>query len=152
MLEVGHKAPPFTAPSTQGLIDLRTYLGKKPIVLIFYPKDHTPVCTRQLCAVRDAILQYSKLNAFIVGINSAGLEEHEKFTEKEHYPFPLVSDQDGLINRLYEVGQSIIPYGGQKRTVFVIGSDGLIHYARHGSRTTDEIMEALRKAHKIVLN
>jgi len=152
MLEVGEKAPPFAAPSTQGQLDLRTYLGKKPIVLIFYPKDHKPECTKQLSAVRDAILQYMKLNAVIVGINSADLEEHEKFTLKEHYPFPLVSDKDGLVNRLYEVGQSILPGGGQKRTVYVIGKDGLIHYARHGNRTTDEIMEALRKAHKVAIS
>lgn len=150
MLQVGQKAPAFKAPSTQGLIDLRTYLGKKPIVLIFYPKDHTPDCTRQLSAVRDAIQQYGKLNAFILGINSAELAEHEKFTAKENYPFPLVSDADGLINRLYEVGQNLV-FGGQKRTLFVIGTDGLIHYARHGIPTTDEVMKELRKAHRVDL-
>ncbi|WP_438432026.1 peroxiredoxin family protein [Gorillibacterium sp. sgz500922] len=151
MLDIGEKAPPFAAPSTQGPLDLRNYLGKKPIVLIFYHKDHKPECTKQLAAARESILQYMKLNAVIIGINSAELEEHEKFALKEHYPFPLVSDKDGLINRLYEVGQSLLPGTGQKRTVYVIGRDGLIHFARHGNRTTDEIMEALRKAHKIVL-
>lgn len=141
MLTVGEKAPPFTAESTKGRIDLRDYLGRKPVVLIFYPKDETPVCTRQLCSFRNNRQQYDKLNAVILGINPAPLEQHDRFSKRQGFDFPLISDRDKMIKRLYEVGTFLF---GQRRTVYVIGRDGRIRFARKGNPPLDEIMEALR--------
>jgi len=144
MLKIGERAPLFSAEGTKGRFDLRDYLGKKHIVLIFYSSNDSNVCTRQLSAARDDESQFIKLDTLVVGINQAGLVDHQDLAMRKHYDFPLLPDKDLLINRLYEVGKSFIGTG-QPRTIYVIGKDGLIHYAEHGSRPTDEIMEAIRK-------
>jgi peroxiredoxin Q/BCP len=147
MLQEGEKAPSFRADSTQGRMDLDEHLGKRPIVLIFYPKDNTPVCTRQLCAVRDASEAYARSDALVLGINPGSCAEHREFAGKFGYRFPLISDEGGRINRLYRVGRMpILPFLGQNRIVFVIGKDGRIVYARKGNRPTKEILQAVEKA------
>jgi peroxiredoxin Q/BCP len=143
MLAVGIPAPAFTAESTQGTIRLADYLGKQPVVLIFYPKDDTPICTKQLCAVRDSKTQYAQFNALTLGINPGKLEEHERFAQKFMYDFPLVTDRGEHIRQLYAVGQTLFGLLGQQRIVYVIGTDGKIAYGRRGNRPTGEILQAL---------
>lgn len=143
MLAIGTTAPSFRAESTMGTVDLDDYLGKQPIVLIFYPKDETPVCTKQLCAVRDSRAQYEGLQAVVLGVNPGTLEEHRRFAHRHHYDFPLVADTDEAIRRKYEVGK-ILGLFGQQRIVYAIGTDGNIHYAAKGNRPTEEILAALR--------
>ncbi|MCL6460052.1 MAG: redoxin domain-containing protein [Gorillibacterium sp.] len=150
MLKIGERAPIFTAEGTKGRFDLRDYLGKKYIVLIFYPRNHSSLCAKQLSAARDAKHQYSKLNTIVVGINQASLQDHMEFALKQHYDFPLLHDENLLINRLYEVGNAFMRLTRQQRSVIVIGKDGLIHYAEHGPRSNDEIMEAIRLSSKVV--
>jgi peroxiredoxin Q/BCP len=143
MLNPGAKAPSFEADSTQGPVRLDDYLGKQPIVLIFYPKDDTPICTRQLCAVRDSRAQYAGYHAAVLGINPGTLEEHRRFSSKFMYDFPLVSDRDERIRQLYDVGKMFLL--GQQRCVFVIGKDGHITYAKKGNRPTKEILAILEQ-------
>ncbi|NOU97956.1 redoxin domain-containing protein [Paenibacillus sp. LMG 31456] len=142
MLSIGQKAPSFEADSTQGSIKLQQYLGKQPIVLIFYPKDGTPICTKQLCAARDSASQYAEFNALVLGINPATLEEHRQFSQKFQYDFPLLSDSHERIRQLYDVGKIILL--GQQRCVIVIGVNGTVIYAKKGNRPTSEILNALR--------
>jgi peroxiredoxin Q/BCP len=141
MLSLGQKAPSFEAESTQGLIRLDDYLGKQPVVLIFYPKDETPICTKQLCAVRDSSSQYDNYNAKVLGVNPGTLDEHRRFSVKFMYDFPLLSDRGERIRKLYDVGKMFLL--GQQRCVFVIGRDGHIVYAKKGNRPTEEILAAL---------
>ncbi|ULL14636.1 peroxiredoxin [Paenibacillus sp. H1-7] len=141
MLMIGEQAPAFEADSTLGPIRLNDYLGKQPIVLIFYPKDETPICTKQLCAVRDSKAEYAKYDALVLGINPASVEEHRKFSQKFMYDFPLVSDHEERIRQLYDVGKVFLL--GQQRVVYVIASDGTIVYAKKGNRPTSEIMAVL---------
>lgn len=143
MLALGTKAPSFAAESTQGVIRLEDELGKRPIVLIFYPKDETPICTKQLCAVRDSKTQYAKYNALVLGINPGSLEEHQRFANKFMYDFPLVADRDESIQKQYDVGQTLFGLLGQQRIVYVIGRNGTIVYAKRGNRPTAEILDAL---------
>ena len=141
MLSIGQQAPAFEAMSTQGAVQLQDYLGSRPIVLIFYPKDETPICTKQLCSVRDSKALYAARDAVVLGINPGTLEEHRRFAEKHSYDFPLVSDTDERIRQLYDVGKMFLL--GQQRIVYVIGRDGRIAYARKGNRPTPEIIAAL---------
>jgi thioredoxin-dependent peroxiredoxin len=144
MLQVGQSAPAFTAPSTQGTIDLADHLGKRPVVLIFYPKDETPICTKQLCAARDSKALYAEYDALVLGVNPGSLEEHKQFAKKFMYDFPLVTDQDQNIRTLYDVGK-IFGLFGQQRIVYVIGKDGRIIYAQKGNRPTGEMLAALER-------
>lgn len=146
MLQPGAKAPLFEAESTKGTIRMADIIGKQPIVLIFYPKDETPICTKQLCAVRDSKAQYAKYNALVVGVNPGSLEEHERFSTKFMYDFPLISDKNEAILQKYDVGYQLFKFLGQQRIVFVIGRDGNIAYARKGNRPTAEILAALEQA------
>lgn len=143
MLERGTAAPAFTAESTQGTIRLTDEIGKRPIVLIFYPKDETPICTKQLCAVRDAKAQYGRHQALVLGINPGTLEEHRQFAGKHGYDFPLVVDEAESIRKLYDVGKILGGLLGQQRVVYVIDRDGRIIYAEKGNRPTEEILNAL---------
>ncbi|WP_054796817.1 redoxin domain-containing protein [Paenibacillus sp.] len=144
MLAVGTPAPAFTAESTQGTIRLDEDLGRRPIVLIFYPKDETPICTKQLCAVRDSKAQYAEFDALVLGINPGTLEEHRRFANKFNYDFPLVTDEGESIRQAYDVEQTLFGLLGQQRIVFVIGTDGKVFYAAKGNRPTHEILNALR--------
>jgi len=148
MLQPGTPAPAFTAESTQGRIHLNDYLGKRPIVLIFYPKDETPICTKQLCAVRDSKSQYARYDALVLGVNPGDLASHNAFARKNGYDFPLLTDTDKAINRMYGVGDTLFGLLGQSRVVFVIGLDGKIIYASRGNRPTGEILAALEAASK----
>ncbi|MFC0213795.1 peroxiredoxin [Paenibacillus chartarius] len=148
MLEAGTKAPLFEAESTQGTIRLADAIGTRPVVLIFYPKDETPICTKQLCAVRDSKEHYAKYNALVLGVNPGSLEEHRKFASKFLYDFPLISDKGETIRRQYDVGVNFLSFLGQQRVVFVIGKDGRVAYARKGNRPTSEIIAALEAAER----
>ncbi|SFL26984.1 peroxiredoxin Q/BCP [Paenibacillus sp. 1_12] len=143
MLAIGQKAPSFNAESTQGPMHLSDYFGKQPVVLIFYPKDETPICTKQLCAVRDSKAEYAKYNALVLGVNPGSLADHKQFSQKFLYDFPLISDQGDLIRHLYDVGKVFLL--GQQRCVFVIDKNGTIVYAKKGNRPTKEILEALEQ-------
>ncbi|GIP21222.1 peroxiredoxin [Paenibacillus sp. J22TS3] len=144
MLSVGALAPAFRADSTKGTIDLAEVMGRQPIVLIFYPMDDTPGCTKQLCAVRDAEPSYAGYGALVLGVNPGTLESHQKFAAKHNYDFPLIADVDGRIRHLYEVGKTL-GFLTQQRIVYIIGLDGRIVYAEKGLRPTEEILSALEE-------
>lgn len=144
MLGIGDIAPVFTADSTAGKVNLKDWLGVSPVVLIFYPKDFTPGCTKQLCAVRDSKALYEKYNAQVLAVNPGTVEEHRAFAEKHGYDFPIVADEDEQIRKAYGVGK-ILGLFMQSRTVFIIGADGKIAYAEKGSPSTEEIIGVLSR-------
>ncbi len=95
-VDVGSKAPDFTLPSQSGeIVDLSDFLGHKPVVLFFYPKDDTPGCTKQARAFRDGYKEFGKLDAKVIGISSDSVESHKGFAEKHSLPFLLLSDEGG---------------------------------------------------------
>lgn len=115
--------PGFGAGSRLRLAELRG----RPVVLYFYPKDDTPGCTRQACALRDGWQQISKL-AHVVGVSADSMASHEKFVRKHELPFPLLSDADHAVAEAYGTWVEKSLYGrtyfGIERTTFVIGADG----------------------------
>lgn len=98
------------------------------VVLLFYPGDETPVCTRQLCSVRDRWAEYIATGAQVVGISTDTVESHRKFTENRQLPLRLLSDKDGAVSRLFKV-RSWLP-GRTARAVIVIDAHGVIRYRK----------------------
>ena len=115
----------------------------KPVVLLFYPGDETPVCTKQLCSVRDNWERYQEAGAEVVGINSDSIDKHRRFASNHQLPLRLLSDADGKVTRAYEMNSFI----GTKRGVVVIDKDGVIRYRRTVipifRPTDDEILKAI---------
>ncbi|MFC5700440.1 peroxiredoxin [Cohnella faecalis] len=144
MLAVGDIAPVFAAESTKGRIQLKHLIEQGPVVLIFYPKDFTPGCTKQLCAVRDSSREYKELGATVIGVNSGSLDEHQAFADLHGYDFPIVFDENERIRKAYGVGKFLGLFL-QQRTVFIVGSDGIIAYAEKGLRPTSEVVGVLTR-------
>ena len=100
-LKGGDKAPDFTLPvDGGGKVSLKDLKGKK-LVLYFYPKDDTPGCTTEACAFRDALPDFSRVKAAILGVSKDSVASHDKFKKKFKLPFPLASDADGAVCEAY---------------------------------------------------
>ena len=124
---IGSKAPEFALSDGEGnQWRLSDHLGKV-VVLLFYPGDETPVCTRQMCSVRDRWEDYRVTGAEVVGISSDSIESHKKFAEHHDLPLRLLSDSDRSVARLYGA-ISLIP-GRVARSVFVIDANGILRHS-----------------------
>jgi peroxiredoxin Q/BCP len=137
-LPVGSVAPPFLLPDEDGSVFALNLNRNKVVVLVFYPADDTPGCTKQLCALRDDLSRLKEHNMFPVGINPGNAESHKKFKVKNSYPFPLLVDAGRRVARLYHCSGPVV-----KRTVYVIGRDGKIKFAQRGAPSVDEIVAAV---------
>ncbi len=123
---IGDRAPDFTLPGTGGRdYSLAEFLGK-PVVLVFYPGDDTPVCTKQLNAYNDGLDEFAGVDAQIVGISAQDVESHEAFSGKHGFGFPLLADVDKQVAAAYG---TLGPIGFPRRSVFIIDRDGIIRYA-----------------------
>ena len=123
---VGDRAPEFTLRGTGNReYSLSDFVGK-PIVLVFYPGDDTPVCTKQLNAYNDGLDQFLELDAQVVGISAQSVDSHEAFSGKHGFDFPLLADTDKAVAGAYG---TLGPLGFPRRSVFIIDRDGIICYA-----------------------
>ncbi len=103
-IKVGDTAPNFEGPTADGsLLSLKDFVGKKNVVLYFYPKDDTPGCTKEACSFRDNLQQIRSMDAEIVGVSLDSVESHKKFIAKYRLTFPLISDKEKHIARAYGV-------------------------------------------------
>ncbi len=146
---VGQRAPDFRLRDGSNHEWALAQQRGKVVVLLFYPGDETPICTRQMCAVRDRWDDYSKTGAEVVGISTDSVESHKKFAEHHELPLRLLSDDGGDVARLYGA-QSLIP-GKVARSVFVIDANGIVRYRDVRPlglfRPKDEdVIRAIRKA------
>ena len=144
---VGDQAPDFTLPGQGGTeYSLSDYRGK-PVVLVFYPGDDSPVCTKQLNAYNDGLSQFDELDAQIVGISAQGIESKEAFTAKHGFEFPLLADVDKEVAGAYG---TLGPIGFPRRSIFIIDAQGVIRYAHKAIagltyRPVDELVEQLQQ-------
>ncbi len=120
---VGQFAPEIDLPDGYGNRWTLSEHRGKTVVLLFYPGDETPVCTKQLCSVRDNWEQCKQTGAEVVGIKTDSVEKHRAFAEHYGLPIRLLSDPDGLIVRIYEMKALF----GTRRGVVVIDANGVIH-------------------------
>lgn len=120
----GDRAPDFTAPKGGGgEFHLGDLLGRRAVVLYFYPKDDTPGCTAEACGFRDNRAAFAEAGAEVVGVSADSVASHDRFAEKYSLPFTLVSDGDGTVRSLYGVS----PKGSlPSRATFVIDAQGVV--------------------------
>lgn len=140
LLKVGTEAPDFSLLSDKGdTVHLASFRDTNKVVLIFYPGNETPVCTRQLCEIRDSYSILTEKGAVVFGINPADRESHRSFAEKHAFPFSLLVDRDKQISKTYGTDALLM----QKRTVYVVDKNGKIIYAKRGKPPVQEILKAL---------
>ncbi len=130
MIEEGQPAPSFALRSDTGeAISLESLRGK-PVVLYFYPKDDTPGCTAQACAIRDAWGDFEQAGAVVLGVSPDGEASHQRFKAKYDLPFTLLADTDHAVADAYGVwGEKSFAgktYMGVERSTFVIDAEGNI--------------------------
>ena len=125
--DVGDTAPDFTLPSTRGEVTLSKALKKGAVLLVFYPGDDTPVCTKQLCDYRDNLAVFGDLGVQVIAINPQSQDSHQKFADKHQFPFPVVSDADKAVCRQYGALNFL---GMAKRALVLVGRDGKIKWRR----------------------
>lgn len=142
-LKVGDPAPDFTTTSQDGTqISIADYRGHRGVVLFFYPKDGTAICTKEACAFRDSYEKFAAAGVEVIGISSDTNESHQKFAQDHHLTFPLISDRDGSLRKLYRVPTSwgVLP----GRVTYVIDQDGVIRLIFSAQLASDEhVQQAL---------
>lgn len=126
--QLGTQAPDFTLPDGNGNSWKLSEQRGKVVVLLFYPGDETPICTRQMCSVRDRWDDYAATGAEVVGISTDSVESHQKFAANHELPLRLLSDSDQVVANLYGA-RSLIP-GKVARSVFVIDANGMIRHRK----------------------
>jgi len=151
-LRTGDLAPDVTLPGIdrgeRRSYSLSAYRGK-PVVLVFYPGDSTPVCTKQLNSYSASIASFEEVGAEVLAVSPQGLDSHERFSQEQGgFPFPLLADEDKAVGEAYGI---IGPVGFYRRSAFVIDGDGIVRYAHRAVggtsfRTTDELVDAIRSA------
>lgn len=143
--QVGQLAPEIELPDGNGNLWRLGDQRGKTVVLLFYPGDETPVCTKQLCSVRDNWQRYVETGAEVVGINTDSIEKHRAFAANHQLPMRLLSDSSGKVVRAYDMKNLL----GTRRGVVIIGGDGVIRFRkvvipifRPGD---DEVLAAIRE-------
>ncbi len=152
--EVGSAAPDFTLEGSDNTdagrrtYSLSEYRGK-PVVLVFYPGDNTPVCTRQLNAYTEDIASFEEAGAQVLALSPQSVQSHDDFSCKQGgFAFPLLADTDKAVGEAYGI---LGPLGFYRRSAFVVDGEGIIRYAHRAVagltfRSTKELVEAVRAA------
>ncbi|MGZ4762823.1 MAG: peroxiredoxin [Ilumatobacteraceae bacterium] len=142
---IGDRAPAFRLPATGGsTVALDDFAGE-PVVLVFYPGDDTPVCTKQLSSYSRDLGEFEALDAHVLGISAQNVDSHEAFAAKLGLKFPLLADTDKEVAGLYG---TLGPLGFPRRSVFIIDRLGVIRYAHRAIagltyRPVSELVEVL---------
>jgi thioredoxin-dependent peroxiredoxin len=136
-LPPGTRAPDFDVLDEKGQRVTLAGLRGKNVILVFYPGDDTSLCTKQLCSFRDQWAEASAKNAVVFGINPQSAAKHVKFRDQYKFPFPLLVDEKQRVAELYKCSGLIV-----KRTVYLIGPDGTIRFARRGNPVPAEVLQS----------
>ena len=144
--DVGDPAPEFKLTSSKGPVELKKLLANGPVLLVFYPGDDTPVCTKQLCDYRDNLAVFQKLGVQVVALNPQSEESHGKFAQKHRLPFPIAADAGGEVTRAYGARGL---FGMTKRALVLVGRDGKIAWRKVDFpifyETTEDVRAALAR-------
>jgi peroxiredoxin Q/BCP len=142
-IAVGQSAPDFTLPALKGgAVTLSDFVGKKNVVLFFYPRDMTPGCTVEACTFRDAYEDFVAAGAEVIGISADSVESHAKFASKHQLPMQLLTDADGQVRARYGVKSTLGMMPG--RETFIIDKAGKVrHVFRSQLRVKKHVEESL---------
>lgn len=145
--DVGCTAPDFELKDSEGRTWRLSDHRGKVVALVFYPRDETPVCTKQMCSIRDRWADYQTTGAEVVGVSVGSVESHKKFVEHHGLPQLLLADERGAVAGLLRVKSFL---GGSQRAVIVIDPKGVICYRRSVIPIfrpgDDEVIDAIRNA------
>ena len=149
--KVGDKVPLITGKDQDGkAFKLAEIVGKKIMLLYFYPKDDTPGCTKEACGLRDRMSDLKKDNVAVIGVSMDNEESHKKFIAKHDLNFPLLADTDGTITETF--GAQMVNRKLSRRVSFLIGLDGRIAHVTdnpsadmHLSEMKDAIAKLAKK-------
>lgn len=148
-LKVGDTVPAFSAKSTEGkLFESQSIIGKKPVVIYFYPKDDTPGCTAQACSFRDQYEDFKTLGAEVIGISGDSFASHQKFAAKYQLPFILLSDEEKKLRQLFGVPTALfglLP----GRVTYVLDQKGVIRLIFDQLSPKSHITKALEMIKKM---
>jgi peroxiredoxin len=145
-VESGDVAPDFCLDGTGGrTYCLHDYRGE-PVLLVFYPADHSPVCTQQLRSYSEDLNEFEELGAAVLCLSPQDVASHEEFTEAQGLRLPLLSDTDKAVGRSYGI---LGPLGFYRRSIFVVDRDGVIRFARRSLSNltyipTRKLVDAIR--------
>lgn len=143
MKKVGEQAPDFEARDHRGrTVSLGAATARGPVVLYFYPRDFTPVCTQQACLFRDAYEELTDVAAEVIGVSLDGEDSHGRFAERHGLPFPLLADTEKAIAKAYGVVQLFGLF--TKRVTFVIDRDRTIRGVFHHELNAGKHLENVR--------
>lgn len=145
-IKIGSKVPEFKLLDQTGKeFDSKGVVGKKKLVIYFYPKDETPGCTKEACYFRDQFAVFQQADAMIIGISAQSVDSHKEFAENHKLPFTLLSDIDNNVRKLFGVSSSPIP----GRVTFVVDKTGTVVYVFdsqvQATRHVDEAMRILKE-------
>ncbi len=146
-VQVGRLAPDFELKDNEGNGWRLSANRGKVVALVFYPRDETPVCTKQMCSMRDRWTDYEDTGAEVVAVSVGSVDSHKKFAEHHGLPQRLLADESGEVTGLYDM-KSLL--GGSQRAVVVIDPNGVIRYRRSVlpifRPSDDEVINAIREA------
>jgi peroxiredoxin Q/BCP len=150
-LKTGDKVPAFTLQDQDGkTFDITSVLGKQPLVIYFYPKDETSVCTKEACSFRDAYEQFKEYGAKVIGISSDNVASHKSFATHHQLPFTLLSDPDNSVRKLFGVPKTFVIPG---RVTYIVNKNGVIIHTfnsmRDGEKHVTEALAALKNSHEL---
>ncbi|WP_207458071.1 thioredoxin-dependent thiol peroxidase [Azospirillum sp. SYSU D00513] len=148
--DAGTPAPDFTIPTDGGGSVTLSALRGRPVVLYFYPKDDTSGCTSEACGFRDALPDFTGVDAVVIGVSKDSVASHDKFKAKHELPFTLASDTDGTVCEAYGTWVEKSMYGrkymGIDRATFLIDRDGIVRNVWRKVKVTGHVTAVLKAA------
>jgi peroxiredoxin Q/BCP len=144
-MNIGNTIPDFTLPDQHGNpFSIAQALGKKYLVLYFYPKDNTPGCTKEACTFRDSLKEFESLDAKVIGISSDSVASHQAFAKKYQLNFTLLSDSGKKVRKLLEVPSDIFGLL-DGRVTYVIDKEGIIRHIFKSQLNASKHVEEAKK-------
>lgn len=147
-IQIGDREPDVTMTASDGRrIALTDYVGKSAVVVFFYPRDNTSVCTKEACSFRDAFEDFVQAGAVVIGISADSDESHRQFAATQRLPFILVSDGDGALRKAFGVPKPLGLIPG--RVTYVIDRSGIVRHVFsalfQGKQHVDEALKIVRE-------
>ena len=148
-LDVGDTVPMFSLKNQDGKVfNIKDSIGKKVIVIFFYPKDESAVCTKEACSFRDSASEFVNYGALVIGINPGSVESHKKFQQDYNLPYQLLSDSNETVVAAFGVKGKLYT----DRVTYVVDKTGQIVFKYHslteGKKHTEEVLQYLREMKK----